>query len=151
MATWDTLYSYLILNPRSTTKMGDSASTSATLGRAAGSSIGRRASAATARTASSWPTRTTTASRSEIQLKKNWFEFWLENHLSFCLRSSGESSRMHTRNIFRVGHRQIFDINVPLFSPWFWYQCPNSCPTYFNWELPLDIPSEIMYDSTFLS
>ena len=44
-----------------------------------------------------------------------------------------------TRSIFLVGHRHIFDINVPQFSLWFWYQCPNSCPNHFYQVLWTDI------------
>ena len=38
----------------------------------------------------------------------------------------------HTRNFFYVGHRENFDINVPLNFLQFWYHMSQICPTYFK-------------------
>ena len=42
-----------------------------------------------------------------------------------------------TLSILRVGHSDIFDINVPGFFFKIWYQCPNSCPTFLTQILSL--------------
>ena len=42
-----------------------------------------------------------------------------------------------TLNILKLGHSDFFDINVPGFFLKFWYQCPNSCPTFLTQILPI--------------
>ena len=37
-----------------------------------------------------------------------------------------------TRNFFKVGHRENFDINVPLNFLQFWYHMSQICPAYFT-------------------
>ena len=43
----------------------------------------------------------------------------------------------NTLNILKLGHSDFFDINVPGFFLKFWYQCPNSCPTFLTQILPI--------------
>ena len=48
-----------------------------------------------------------------------------------------QATKVNTLSILRVGHSDIFDINVPGFFFKIWYQCPNSCPTFLTQILSL--------------
>ena len=62
---------------------------------------------------------------------------------SFCMSLQTAISHLQslrawaTLSILRVGHSDIFDINVPGFFFKIWYQCPNSCPTFLTQILSL--------------
>ena len=60
----------------------------------------------------------------------------------------------YTLNILKLGHSDFFDINVPWFFLKFWYQCPNSCPTFltqilsiYSMKLWITITSIVIYFS----